>query len=131
MKWYLPLKNHFLVMISSLFEIVHLPLVQEKFKTFPKKCWLHTSLKILIDLRILLIVNLWTTSFWINYNKKCIETVTVNLFRVYQSWTKKYIETCGECAKDLRTIRKALKQFLPRLREVCEKDNGSFKALFG
>ena len=91
-KWYLPLKSYLLVMISSLFKIVHLPLVQEeKFKTFWKKYWLHTSLKILIDLQILLIVNLWTASFGKKYNKKCMMTVTVNLFRVYQSETKRLL----------------------------------------
>ena len=36
-----------------------------------------------------------------------------------------------ECAMDLPQVRKAMKQFLPRLEAVDTKESGSIKTVFG
>ena len=47
------------------------------------------------------------------------------------SLRSKIIEVWDECASDLKSIRKAIKEFLPRLKAVRMKNGGSIKTMFG
>ena len=49
----------------------------------------------------------------------------------YRIWQEHPRFGWPECTRNLEPIRKAIKQFLLRLREVENKDGGSIKTVFG
>ena len=62
---------------------------------------------------------------WLYQGRHC------NPFANEDKLCERIIEVWDDCANDLKEIRKALKQFLLRLRAVEQKKGGSIKTLFG
>ena len=55
----------------------------------------------------------------------------VILFATINELKRRIRDVWDECATDLPQIRKAMKQFLPRLKAVDAKEGGSIKTVFG
>ena len=60
--------------------------------------------------------------FWDRY---CFPFATIDELK------RRICDVWDECATDLPQIRKAMKQFLPRLEAVDAKEGGSIKTVFG
>lgn len=69
--------------------------------------------------------------FWDRVQEKVFEDRHCNPFTSTEELKERIKEVWGDCSSNLKEIRKALKQFLPRLREVESKDGGSIKTIFG
>ena len=69
--------------------------------------------------------------FWNQVQEKVYRGRHCNSFKDLEELRKKIIEVWDECANDLKGIRKAIKQFLLRLRAVESRDGGSIETLFG
>lgn len=52
-------------------------------------------------------------------------------FRNEKELKERILEVWTPCTRSIATIRKAIKQFLPRLNAVVEKEGGSIKTIFG
>ena len=69
--------------------------------------------------------------FWNNVQEKVYQGRHCEPFENTEELKTKIMEVWGECSSDLKSIRKATKQFLPRLEAVELKDGDSIKTLFG
>ena len=69
--------------------------------------------------------------FWNRVQERVFEGRHCSPFQSVEELEARIKEVWDECASDLKEIRKALKQFLPRLQAVESKDGGSIKTLFG
>jgi hypothetical protein len=69
--------------------------------------------------------------FWDSVKCKVYEGRHNNPFANYTELKERIEEVWQECATDLTPIRKAIKQFVPRLQAVADKDGGTIKMLFG
>jgi len=69
--------------------------------------------------------------FWDRVQQKVYEGRHCNPFESTDELQTQIIDVWDECATDVKEIRKAMKQFLPRLQAVQSKDGGSIKTIFG
>ena len=69
--------------------------------------------------------------FWNRVQEKVYEGRHCNPFENEEELKSRILEVWDECTSNMKVIRKALKQFLLRLRAVESKDGGSIKTMFG
>ena len=69
--------------------------------------------------------------FWNQVSEKVYEGRHCNPFKDEAELRKRILDVWPECTSNLKPLRKAIKQFLLRLREVEQKDGYSIKTVFG
>ena len=69
--------------------------------------------------------------FWDRVQEKVCDGRYCYPFSTIDELKGRIRDVCDECATDLPQIRKAMKQFLPRLEAVDAKEGGSIKTVFG
>ena len=69
--------------------------------------------------------------FWNDVQEKVYEGRHCNPFNDEDELKRRILKVWPECTKNLKPLRKAIKQFLLRLREVENKQGGSIKTAFG
>ena len=69
--------------------------------------------------------------FWDKVKVKVYKGRHCDPFKTLDELSDKTIEVWDECASDTTAIRKAIRQFLPRLQAVVVKDVGPIKTIFG
>ena len=69
--------------------------------------------------------------FWDHVQEKVYDGRYCYPFATIDELKRRIRDVWDECATDLPQIRKAMKQFLPRLEAVDAKEGGSIKTVFG
>ena len=69
--------------------------------------------------------------FWDRVQEKVYDGRYCYPFATINELKRRIRDVWDECATDLPQIRKAMKQFLPRLEAVDAKEGGSIKTVFG
>ena len=75
--------------------------------------------------------NLLDYYFWDRIQEKVYDGRYCYPFAMIDELKRRICDIWDECATDLPQIRKAMKQFLPRLEAVDAKEGGSIKTVFG
>ena len=68
--------------------------------------------------------------FWNQIKNKVYHKRHCTPFKSLDELRQKICEVWDECANDLPTIRRSMKQFLPRVQAVVAKNGGSIKSLY-
>ena len=69
--------------------------------------------------------------FWDKVKTEVYEGRHCRPFKTFEELKARILEVWPRCAADIQIIRKAARQFLPRLEAIVEKDGRSIKQLFG